>query len=239
MVFYSELVEAYDAVFPLNPKQLEFVQKACDGSLASKSVLDMGCGTGSLSIAMARQSAKVRAFDFDAEMVGKAEEKRPQALDLQFQQGDMRLVDTYFIPMLFDAVLCFGNTLVHLDTANEVELTIGKAAGRLKAGGKLMLQIVNYDRVLNEQVTSLPTISTSDYSFVRHYKHLPDGKIDFSTVLHTPTAKVENSVPLLALRKEQLEAILNTYFSDIKCFGGFDRSQWSPTTFHLVVEAIK
>ncbi|MBS2213432.1 class I SAM-dependent methyltransferase [Carboxylicivirga mesophila] len=239
MAFYSELVEAYDAVFPLNPKQLEFVQQACGGSLAAKSVLDMGCGTGSLSIAMARQSAKVRAFDFDAEMVAKAGEKRPQALDLQFQQGDMRLVDTYFLPMLFDAVLCFGNTLVHLDSSDEVALTIEKVAGRLNAGGKLMLQIVSYDRVLDNQVTSLPTINTAEYSFVRHYKHRTDGKIDFSTLLETPTAKIENSVPLLALRKEQLEAILKEYFSEINCFGGFDRSQWSPNTFHLVVEAIK
>ncbi|MCG8582348.1 MAG: hypothetical protein MI866_20660 [Bacteroidales bacterium] len=36
MAFYSEIVEAYDAIFPLNETQLFFVEEACCGSLASK-----------------------------------------------------------------------------------------------------------------------------------------------------------------------------------------------------------
>jgi 2-polyprenyl-3-methyl-5-hydroxy-6-metoxy-1,4-benzoquinol methylase len=239
MAFYSEIVAAYDAIFPLNQAQLTFVQKALGGALASKNVMDIGCGTGSLSIALARQSARVRAFDFDTEMVSKAEEKRPQALDLQFQQGDMRDVQDYFMPLLFDAVLCFGNTLVHLDSLDEVDTMIRHAAGRIKTGGKLLLQIVNYDRVLNESVKSLPTIQADKYSFVRNYHHRVDGKVDFATVLKTPSSVVENTVPLLTIQRQQLESILNKYFSKVACFGGFDRSEWSPSTFHLVVEATK
>lgn len=239
MAFYSEIVTAYDALFPLNKAQLVFAQAALGGALASKSVMDIGCGTGSLAIAMARQSARVRAFDFDPEMVAKAEEKRPQALDLRFQQGDMRKVQDYFTPLLFDAVLCFGNTLVHLDSLAEVDDMMQQAAGRIKPGGKLLLQVVNYDRVLNENVVSLPTIQAENYSFVRNYQHRADGKVDFETILQTPSAAIENTVPLLALTRQHLESILKNYFSEVNCFGGFDRSEWTPSTFHLVVEATK
>lgn len=239
MAFYSEIINAYDALFPYNEKQLAFTELCCGASLHNKSVLDMGCGTGALSIAIARRSAKVRSFDFNADMVRVAEEKRPQALDLQFIQGDMCLVDELFPTLDYDAVLCYGNTLVHLKSNKEVETVIKKVVDRLRNGGKFLLQIVNYDRIINDEIDNLPTIKTDDYSFVRNYVRRSDGKVDFATILNTPTATIENNVPLLMLTKEQLGVILEKYFSDIKYYGGFDQSPWSSSSFHLVVEATK
>nr|WP_262896394.1 class I SAM-dependent methyltransferase [Carboxylicivirga marina] len=217
---------------------MQFVETAC-GQLASKVVLDMGCGTGALSIAMARRSAKVRAFDYDADMLGKAEEKRPAALDIVFRQGDMRLVDAYFMPTTFDVALCFGNTLVHLQTLEEVEQTIEAVSGRLKQDGRFLLQIVNYDRVIADDVKSLPTLNSEPYTFIRNYIHRSDGKVDFETILNKGKQSIKNSVPLLMIRQEELDNILRKYFTKVEYFGGFDRSQWSPSSFHLVVEATK
>ena len=239
MAFYSEIVEAYDAIFPLNETQLFFVEEACCGSLASKSILDIGCGTGSLSIAMARRSARVRSFDFDEGMVAKAEEKKPQALDLKFQQGDMRLVEEYYQPVVFDLALCFGNTLVHLQSLKEVEDTINAVARRLIKGGKFLLQIVNYDRIIKNEVKSLPTITKDTYSFVRNYHHRNDGKVDFETLLTTPDYQIKNSVPLLMICRDELMQILNQYFSKVICYGSFDKADWKDSSFHLIIEATR
>ncbi len=238
MEFYSRIANAYDELFPLNENQLNFVQAALGGSLSQKLVLDMGCGTGSLSIAMARRSAKVRGFDFDKEMIAKAEEKRPQALDLQFRQGDMLKIADDYSKLQFDAILCFGNTLVHLPDEADVLSVFWNVSKRLKPGGKFMFQIVNYDRVLKDKLDHLPTIETNNYKFVRNYIHRLDGKIDFNTILSAGLETVtESSVVLLPLLHSWMNGPLNDLFSEVNCYGAFNRSEFNASSFHLVVEA--
>jgi len=239
MPFYSQIVEAYDELFPLNGKQLEFVEKALGGDVVAKSIMDIGCGTGALSIALARRSAQVRAFDFDDEMVAKAEEKRPQALDLTFAQGDMRTTQELYPKAKFDAALCFGNTLVHLSTFDEVKAVFKQVSEQLKEGGKFLFQIINYDRVLADKVEALPTIRTDQYSFVRNYIHRADGNIDFETILQSSDCEINNTVRLLALTKAQLDDVLQAFFTEVNYFGGFDGSDWRKESFHMVVEATR
>jgi len=239
MAFYSQLVEAYDKLFPFSRPQLEFVERVLEGSLSNMRIMDMGCGTGSLAIAMARRSAKVRAFDYDAEMIVKSNEKRPQALDLEFRQGDMKQTLAMYPDVKFDAVLCFGNTLVHLSSKEEVEKLFAAIAQQLNIGGKFVFQIINYDQVLDNKVDALPPIEVDEYSFVRNYIHREDGNIDFETALSTPDGLIRNTVTLLALRQREVHLMLAPYFNSIKCYGGFDESEWHSNSFHLVVEATK
>jgi len=241
MAFYNRIVEAYDQLFPFNPKQLDFVEKGVGVDLSNKRILDIGCGTGSLAINLARRSANVDAFDFDPMMIAKAEEKRPQALNLRFRQGDMMQSNSMYQKASFDAILCFGNTLVHLVDRKQIENVLGSIADGLKENGRFFMQIVNYDRILINQVDHLPTIDTVDYSFTRDYIHREDGLIDFSTRLTAKKNKEElqNSIPLLPLRKSELLTMLNGLFAEVHCFGGFDRSEWTEQSFHLVIEAVK
>jgi len=241
MTFYNRIVEAYDQLFPFNSKQLDLIEKGWSGNLVGKRILDMGCGTGSLAIQLARRSACVDAFDFDSMMIAKAEEKRPQALNLRFRQGDMQALESMYKPALFDAILCFGNTLVHLGDEHQVAEVLEAVSKRLKTGGRFLMQIINYDRIIQNQVDHLSTIETPDYSFIRDYIHRPDGLIDFSTQLISKADKEElhETIPLMPLRKSALMALMNGNFSKIQCFGGFDQSEWTEQSFHLVIEAVK
>jgi len=241
MAFYSSISNAYDAIFPFNPAQLEFIEACFGGAVAGKRIVDAGCGTGSLAIMLARRSARVIGFDADKEMIAIAEEKRPQALDLRFRTGDLIEELTHFDKNSFDAVLCFGNTLVHLKDEDKVEEFVRNASEVLKPGGKLLLQIVNYDRVLDKGVKSLPVIETSGYRFERNYVLSGDGHILFETMLTDRNSGevISNSVPLLPLRKETLESIVEKYFSKTACYGDFKQNVWSEETFHLVIKAEK
>lgn len=241
MAFYDKIVVAYDELFPPNAQQLNFVLKLRNESISHSKILDVGCGTGSLAIALARTGALVRAFDYDAQMVAKAEEKRPQALNLAFSQGDMLEVAHTYEDVNFDMVVCLGNTLVHMPDLMSVTKVVADVAQRLATGGHFVFQIINYDRIIANQVTSLPTIDTTHFNFVRKYHHQTDGLIGFETIL---TDKKEGSeivsrVPLYPLKKRDVVEILQSYFSSFKLYGGFDGSEWTPESFALVVDAVK
>ncbi len=241
MAFYSSISIAYDQLFPLNPAQAEFVDSCFANSVSGKKIVDAGCGTGSLAIQLARRSAQVFGFDSDSMMIDVAREKQPQALNLKFKVGD--LVDELpdFEENKYDGILCFGNTLVHLIRKERIKEFIKHSSQLLKMGGKLLIQIINYDRVLKERVDSLPTINTDNYEFIRKYHHQSDGLINFETVLSEKSScdQTVNSVLLLPVKKQEFEELLAQYFTNVSFYGDFKKSPWRRDSFHLVVEAIK
>jgi 2-polyprenyl-3-methyl-5-hydroxy-6-metoxy-1,4-benzoquinol methylase len=52
MAFYKSIADFYDHIFPLNPAQVGFV-KSCIPDQGNSELLDVGCGSGSLCIALA------------------------------------------------------------------------------------------------------------------------------------------------------------------------------------------
>ncbi len=68
MAFYKSISDHYDAIFPLNPMQPDFVLKSFDKASGLK-VLDVGCGTGSLCLALAPHFREVIGIDPDEMML--------------------------------------------------------------------------------------------------------------------------------------------------------------------------
>ena len=55
---------------------------------------------------------------------------------------------------------CFGNTLVHLQSIELMGKMLKGVFAVLKPGGHFLLQILNYDFILDEQVSELPLIDS-------------------------------------------------------------------------------
>lgn len=235
MKFYESIARYYDEIFPYKPQQLHFVEHYC--SNRSK-ILDIGCATGALASALHNQEHNVTAIDLDEKMLEKAKQRNT---NVNFSVGDMLQLQKQFDGQQFDAILCFGNTLVHLTDNNEVESTLQQQAKLLNANGVLLLQIIDYDTIFNSNKKGLPTLETNKIRFERfyHYK-TSDRSLDFETKL---TVKVEektiqNTVRLLALRKSELEQILyKVGASEVNFFGDFKQSASTTKTTPLVVVA--
>ncbi len=220
--------------------QLQFV-KSRVGDLCTKQLLDIGCATGELAFQLAAEETKVIGIDLNEDLLNQAIQRRGTVSNPEFQPGNMLELKNDFKADQFDAVLCFGNTLVHLETKEMVTQMLKGVTQVLKPGGKFLLQILNYDYILDEQVSELPLIETENIKFVRRYlfdKNSPI--IRFYTELHLKKENqtVVNETALLALKSNELvELLQNAGFQDIELFSNFKQDVFGGKHIPLVISA--
>lgn len=241
--FYSSISKYYAEIFPYQPAQLQFV-KSRAGELARKLVLDIGCATGELAFQLAMNGAIVTGIDLNEDLLEQAKAKIGiETANPKFRKGNMLELKTDFQPGQFDVVLCFGNTLVHLQSPDLVQQMLDGVFAVLKPGGHFLLQILNYDFILDEPVTELPVIDTENIRFTRKYRFPESGSlIQFQTelLIKSENKTIENETPLLALRNWQLTELLqNAGFSEIELFSNFKQEPFGGKHLPLIVSCKK
>ncbi len=239
MGFYDELSKYYDIVFPKGDAQLQFIKERIKG----KNVLDLAAGTGNYTIDLGKLGYHVVATDLDKEMIRHIKNKsREEKLDnIKAYSLDMRHINT-IEDNNFDLIFCIGNSIVHLDNPKEIADIIKKIYDLLNENGKVIIQIVNYDRILEFGVKNLPTIDRPEHGvkFIRDYE-LNDEKILFKTKLIVENnQEYNNCVKLYPLTSESLtEMFVEAGFKDIEIYGGFDESEYNINSFATVAVAYK
>ena len=245
MGFYEELSRYYDIIFPAAPATVEFIEEAANGG---KYILDIACGTGNYTIELAKRGYIVDGVDLDNEMINAGKKKaEAENLDINFIQGNMKDIKLLFSNKKYDLVYCIGNSLVHLDNENEIRQMINDVADITNDNGTLIIQIINYDRILDFNIDHLPTISRKEagVEFVRNYVHdKSSGKILFNTEIQISNTygahKYENSVALFPLRKEALVNIVRSAgYKNIEVYGSFSEEEYSVNSFATVLVARK
>ncbi len=239
--FYTSISNYYSEIFPYKPLQLQFVKKRL-GRFENKSILDVGCATGELAFHLAQERANVTGIDLNEDLLKKATEEK-QHPDLRFKKGNMLNIANDFQPNGFDAVLCFGNTLVHLPDLQSIEKMFKGVFETLKPGGKFLLQILNYDYILDEKVSELPLIETENIKFIRKYIFSDESRhVSFQTELHLKKIGqvITNETKLLALKSSELLHLLTgAGFTNIQFFANFKEETFGGKHLPLVACAEK
>jgi 2-polyprenyl-3-methyl-5-hydroxy-6-metoxy-1,4-benzoquinol methylase len=242
MSFYQSIAPYYDYIFPPTPMHVAFV-KSKAGDIAGKRMLEAGCGTGNLALQLAGQGAVVEGIDLDPEMISAARGKAGLSENVRFNQLDILRISEKFEPNSFDAVVSFGNTLVHLKDADQVMQFLQQVKNVLKPGGSLMVQIIHYDRILNQKINALPTIDNEEIKFERFYDlDETEGFIDFRTVLTVKKRgqRIQNLVRLLPLRKGTIVELLQECgYKDIRFYGNFKEDDLTADSQPLIFTARK
>ena len=240
--FYQSIAKFYDDIFPLNPLQKDFVLTSAGDRPKNKSLLDIGCGTGSLVLELEESFEKDAGIDADPDMIEAARRKaRAAGSGAVFECLNMLDIGHRFRNNGFDIILCFGNTLVHLADAAEIGDFLKQTKRLLHPGGKLLLQIVHYDRIIARDIRELPLIENKRIRFERFYHYSAEtGKMEFETVLRVRDSDlvVRNRIELFPILKDEIELLLlNAGYSDIMYYGNFKGEPLSELSAPLIIEA--
>jgi len=121
----------------INPLRVNYIDERA--TLAGKKVLDVGCGGGILSEAMAHRGAQVKGIDMGEAPLGVAQLHSLESnLDIEYQQITAEELSA-LEPESYDIVTCL-EMLEHVPSPQSV---INACARLLKPGGDLMLSTIN------------------------------------------------------------------------------------------------
>ncbi len=110
---YRHFAEVYDLICtPPYEEWVSFIQSVfLDNNFKPKTILDLACGTGNLSVLLARRY-KLIGIDLSADMLKIAKEKaKKESLKISFKRGDMR---DFRLENKVDCVVCMFDSLNYL-----------------------------------------------------------------------------------------------------------------------------
>lgn len=234
--FYDEMVSFSSAL----QRRKDLIKKFITAN--THSAADLGCGTGMDSIALAMKGINVTGFDISAEMISKAiENAKTAGLDISFQKsGIEKIPGKYFNK--YDLAVSLGNSLANIDEKS-LNTGISKIYKLLKDKGVVVIQILNYSKIINSGERIVNINSNQDSIFIRFYDFLPlhinfnilkINKLDYSqrefhtTLIYPHDRKVFSNL----LKKNK--------FKKIKFYGNLDLKPYDRNTSNdLVVVAEK
>ncbi len=170
--FYDALAPDYDSMTQF-AERLERQKQILRAFLPLRSAVDMGSGTGLHSIALALLGVEVTGIDISGEMLLRARKHAGEhGVQPDFEQGDF-----FSSPsrqgQAPDLLLCLGNSLPHLERDRLQDL-LRHWKGLLASDGRVLIQLLNYRRILARSERIVNIRRTGPSTVVRFYDFLED-----------------------------------------------------------------
>ncbi|MCA1057980.1 class I SAM-dependent methyltransferase [Rossellomorea aquimaris] len=164
---YERFAYVYDYLMQDVPYDgwLEYVnQQAADYSVQGRRVLDIACGTGELSLRLARNGYDVTGVDLSQDMLTIAREKASaQNVQLRLFQQDMSKLDSLGE---YDIVTIFCDSLNYLEEESDVINTFNGVHSHLKKDGLFLFDVHSIFKMTQIFMNQTFTLTDEDVSYI-------------------------------------------------------------------------
>mgnify|MGYP001393120238 FL=1 len=200
-------------------------------------VADVGCGTGVDSISLSQLRLNVTSFDPSAEMINTARtnsDKHNCKIDFH-TFGANEIPKTFYNK--FDLVVSLGNTLANIPFT-KIEKSVAKLFKLLKKDGRVLIQILNYEKILKEKERIVNITKKDDEYFVRFYDF---GKKDLTFNILKFISDQTKKKELISTKifpytsKEFKKVFKEAGFKKIELLGGLDKKAFDPKSSNDLV----
>jgi len=201
-------------------------------------ILELCCGTGRLTIPIAKEGYTITGVDFTASMLEKAKTKAVEAgLTIDFVQADMRTLD---LQEKFDLIFIPFNSIHHLYTNDDIFQALDTVKNHLKEGGHFLFDCFNpnIQFIVERQNTQkeISTYITKDGREVvikeeMHYESATQiNRIQWHYFINGNFDSTQN-LDMRMLFPQELDAYLKwAGFHIIHKFGNFDEEAFQDTS---------
>lgn len=140
---YGDFAEAYDALTVVVPydELADYYSGIIRRMTSGRRVLDIGCGTGNLTVRLARKGFELVGMDASADMLKYAAQKSSEITWLCRGMDSMAEPDLDGFGVKADAVISTLDSINHLPDKAAVERCFRAAAGSLESGGAFVFDV--------------------------------------------------------------------------------------------------
>lgn len=230
--FYDDISVFYDEMIDFN-RSLENktnVFKSLFAAYNIETAADIGCGSGLDTIALSSLGYCVTGFDPSAKMIERAEKNALQKKQkVAFVKSYAEKIPAKFNNK-FDLVILLGNAIANINPAL-LNASLKKIGQMLKPGGMVLLQILNYAKILKNKQTIIGVQEKEGAFIIRYYDYLPEG-ISFNILtFNKQNTGNENlyKTTIYPYKKNELTGYLKANgFTGIKTFGSLRLDKYEP-----------
>ncbi len=228
-------------------REAPLLQRVLEDS-PSREILDLGCGSGEHTRFLNALGFVATGVDASSSQLEAARALEPEGRYVQAGLTELAAV----IGTRQGGALCLGNTLPHLCEEADLRAFFDGLAQCLLPGAPFLLQLLNYDRILDRDERTFPVVLRPGESeaestvFLRLMTHHGGGRLTFTpaALRYHPGAEAPlellaaHDVSLRGWRRAEVETLLSgNGFHVREVLGTMTGEAWSPVSSDLVLVA--